>query len=469
MTVQMGAPPVLRTIAALEDALDGAGDARCWGLSDAEVAEALTRMHRVGARVDELRLRLVAQGDSRDLRLAAGATSTTAWLAGEQRTSRRAAGRDVHLAADLDRRREHVRTAMARGALGVEQAQVICLALRRLPDDLVPEVVITAERHLVEQAATYGPEDLRRLGNRILDVVAPDVADDYEARLLERQEQRARAAVRLWMRPQGDGKTSGGFCIPDAQAGMLQAALDALSSPRRPDPLVSTSEPGQVDAAAAAALAQGDDVTDRAPVDPDLDQGRLPYEQRLGLAFCELIEHLPVGQLPDLGRATPVLTITLDPDSLHRGVGTATLSNGERMTAAQARRLACTARLLPMVLGGDSVPLDLGRSRRYFTWHQRIALAARQGGCVADGCWRPPAQCEAHHCRPWLADNGPTDLDNGALLCPFHHHLVHDRGWRCAMADDGIPEMIPPPGAYGPREPIRHRRFRQRAGAPARQ
>ena len=288
---------------------------------------------------------------------------------------------------------------------------------------------------------------MRLLGNRILDVVAPEVADDYEARLLEQQERQARAAARFWTRAQGDGRTRGGFCIPDAQAGMLQAALDALASSRRPDALDSSTE----------------------LVDPDLDQERLPYEQRLGMSFCELIEHLPVGELPDLGRATPVLTVTLDTAELRTGVGTATLSNGERMTAGQARRLACTARLLPMVLGGDSVPLDLGRSRRYFTWHQRIALASRQGGCVADGCWRPPAQCEAHHCRPWLADNGRTDLDNGALLCPFHHHLVHDRGWRCQVADDGIPEMVPPAGAYGSRGPIRHRRFRQRAGAPSRE
>ena len=446
MTVQVDADPVLRTATAIEDVLDELVDAPCWGLSDAELAAALTRLHRVEARVHELRLRLVAQADSRDLRLAAGASSTTAWLAGAQRTSRRVAGGDVHLAADLERRREHVRTALARGTVGVEQAQVICLALHRLPDDVPPDVVDAAERHLVEQAATYGPEDLRRLGDRVLDVVAPDVADDYEARLLEQQERQARAAARFWTRPQGDGRTRGGFCIPDAQAGMLQAALDALASPRRPDP-PSSSE----------------------PVDPDLDQERLPYEQRLGVAFCELIEHLPVGELPDLGRATAVLTVTLETDALRTGVGTATLSNGERMTAGQARRLACTARLVPMVLGGDSVPLDLGRSRRYVTWHQRIALAARQGGCVADGCWRPPAQCEAHHCRPWLADNGRTDLDNGALLCPFHHHLVHDRGWRCQVADDGVPELIPPANAHGSRAPIRHRRFRQRAGAPSRE
>ena len=303
----------------------------------------------------------------------------------------------------------------------------------------------------------------------MLDVVAPDVADDYQARLLDEQERQARAAARFWMRPQGDGKTRGGFCIPDAQAGMLQAALDALASPRRPDPVGNDPEPGKVDEDAAAALARGEDITDREPVDPDLDERRLPYEQRLGLAFCELIEHLPVGDLPDLGRATAVLTITLDPDALHHGLGVATLSNGEQMSAGQARRLACTARLIPMVLGGDSVPLDLGRSRRYFTWHQRIALAAKQGGCIADGCWRPPAQCEAHHCKPWLADNGPTDLANGALLCPFHHHLVHDNGWRCTVADDGIPEMVPPPGDHRPRTPIRHRRFRQRTATPARQ
>jgi len=135
------------------------------------------------------------------------------------------------------------------------------------------------------------------------------------------------------------------------------------------------------------------------------------------------------------------------------------------MSAAQARRLACNAGIVPMVLGGDSVPLDLGRTERFFSWHQRLALAHAQGRCVADGCDRPPAWCEAHHLHGWTAEHGHTDLADGVLLCGFHHHLVHDTDWDIRLADDGTPEMIPPAAVDPHRRPIRHRRFRRRTRA----
>jgi hypothetical protein len=47
-----------------------------------------------------------------------------------------------------------------------------------------------------------------------------------------------------------------------------------------------------------------------------------------------------------------------------------------------------------MILDGDSVPLDMGRERRLFTTHQRIALHHKYGGCAADNCDRPPAWTE---------------------------------------------------------------------------
>ena len=137
-------------------------------------------------------------------------------------------------------------------------------------------------------------------------------------------------------------------------------------------------------------------------VDPDLDQTPLPYDQRLGHAFGELIEHLPVDQLPQSGRSTPRMVVEIDYQHLIDGLGAATLSSGTRISAAQARRLACNSGLLPMVLGGDSVLLDLDREQRLFDHHQRIALGANQHGCIADGCDRPPPGA-----KPTTAPPGP--------------------------------------------------------------
>ena len=73
--------------------------------------------------------------------------------------------------------------------------------------------------------------------------------------------------------------------------------------------------------------------------------------------------------------------------------------------------------------------LDVGRAHRRFTPRQRRALVIRDGGCGFPGCDRKPKWCDAHHLQPW-EDDGPTDLDNGLLLCRRHHNLIHHTGWR---------------------------------------
>ncbi len=119
------------------------------------------------------------------------------------------------------------------------------------------------------------------------------------------------------------------------------------------------------------------------------------------------------------------MIVTIDLDTLRSGLGTA-LVGDQPLSPSQARRLACTASILPAVLGGDSQVLDLGRSRRLFSPAQRKALAVRDRRCRTEGCEIPAAWCEAHHAaEPW-AGGGRTDLADGQLLCSFHHHRAHD-------------------------------------------
>jgi hypothetical protein len=91
--------------------------------------------------------------------------------------------------------------------------------------------------------------------------------------------------------------------------------------------------------------------------------------------------------------------------------------------------LACTHDILPAVLGGDSVPLDWGRTKRLFTQDQREALAVIDGGCTAPGCDRPPSWCETQHTQRWWANTGETNLDNGTLHCSAHHHQADTENW----------------------------------------
>ena len=139
----------------------------------------------------------------------------------------------------------------------------------------------------------------------------------------------------------------------------------------------------------------------------------------------ELLETLPTDKLPTSGGMAATIVVTLDFETLMSDLGAATSDDGTRISASEARRLACEAAIIPMVLGGDSQPLDVGRERRLHTKSQRIALAHRDGGCLAENCDRPPAWCEAHH-EIWWENGGDTSVENGGLRCGFHHHLEHN-------------------------------------------
>ena len=129
--------------------------------------------------------------------------------------------------------------------------------------------------------------------------------------------------------------------------------------------------------------------------------------------------------MPVHGGAATTVLVTLDLDTLRGRLGVAHVGD-EPISAGEARRLACTAGIIPVVLGGQGQVLDLGRTRRLFTPAQRKALAMRQPTCRGEGCDIPAAWCEAHHGGdPW-SRGGRTDLADGVLLCSFHHHRAHD-------------------------------------------
>jgi hypothetical protein len=147
-------------------------------------------------------------------------------------------------------------------------------------------------------------------------------------------------------------------------------------------------------------------------------------------------------------------------DAVSGEVRRARLDTGEPLTADAARRIACDAQILPVMLGGQGQILDVGRSRRVATGALRRALVVRDQGCAFPDCDRPPRWCAAHHVRPW-AQGGPTDLDNLVLLCGEHHRLVHEGDWEVRQSPDKRPEFIPPAAidpARARRRNIFHRR-----------
>ena len=119
----------------------------------------------------------------------------------------------------------------------------------------------------------------------------------------------------------------------------------------------------------------------------------------------------------------------LDPDFV--GI-TCTFSGFERdctETAAVAKRAKPG---IPVVLGGEGRPLDVGRAHRLATPVQRIALRAMYRTCAIDGCDRHFDACHIHHIVEW-DEFGLTDIDNLVPVCSFHHHRAHEGRWRLQL------------------------------------
>src|SRR6478752_6003823 len=366
-----------------------------WSMSASEAAVTLVELTRLEAQVVELKARVAAHADEVQVGTDVGATSTANWLAHQTQQTRTAASGVVRLGYDLSTY-DRVRAGLACGDLRPAQADVIIRAVRALPEDLDPDLLIKAEEHLVALAADYDAKALRILGNRVLEVIAAELADAYESDRLEKEEAKAAAAARLTMTDDGHGKVHGRFTLPTLQAAELKKMLLALAAPKH---LAATDGPGVE---------------------------RRPGPERMGRAFMELIDRISAKDLPRVGRSDATIVVTIDLDTLLGRLQKAgVLDTGEHISAAAARRLACTARIIPVVLDGHSEVLDLGRTKRFFTRAQTTAMSLRDGGCVAEGCHWPPWMCHAHH---WTrcTDGGTTDLDQGGLLCPRHHARAHD-------------------------------------------
>ncbi len=408
---------------------------RCAGVKDLTgyaASNLIGELERAVTRLQALKLSLVAVVDKTDVATDAGMTGTGAWLAARSRTDGASAAKEVRLATALDQGLAVTGAALGEGVLSTEHAHVIAHTAQQLPAGLDAAERAAIERSLVAVAKRVDPVALRKAARRALAAAERDQAqvDAHEDALLRTEEDQALAKTRLTLHDNQDGTITGHFTVPTLAGQILKKVIQQITSPRR------FAQRAAKDAKTHAAR-HGDDLTAAQVAEATWEAFRaedLDWSHKYGRAFVELLEHLPTDHLS--GKVNATILVTLDHDKLKASLGAAHLDTGHDVSASEARRLACGAGIVPAVLGGKSQVLDLGRTQRFFTEAQRVALALTYDTCAAEDCDRPYAWTEHHHQDPW-ATGGQTDLDKAVPLCGYHHQRIHDPGYHHRITRDG--------------------------------
>ena len=163
-----------------------------------------------------------------------------------------------------------------------------------------------------------------------------------------------------------------------------------------------------------------------------------PNDHRQAQALIALINGASESVSDVQARAEIVVHIDLETlqHGLHAG-GSCRTALGADLPVETVRRLACEAEILPVVLDGRSVPIDVGRSKRLATVHQRRALEAIYPNCAIPDCEVIFDHCNVHHIDYWAKSDsgggGATDLNNMVPLCSRHHHAAHEGGWKLKL------------------------------------
>jgi hypothetical protein len=191
--------------------IDVAESAPAWSLTPREITETLVELEVEQRRLDAIRMAVLREGDRHQVGDPVGFANTAGWWSAVTRSTKPQARREVRLAERLDAD-EHAptRAAALAGAVSLDQAAVIMKSVDELPTDLTDAALRTkAEHDLIALAEHHDPRELRILGRRILEVHAPEIAEQALARVLEAEEQHAEATASFSMRPDGHGSMIG--------------------------------------------------------------------------------------------------------------------------------------------------------------------------------------------------------------------------------------------------------------------
>lgn len=408
------------------------------------VHAALRRVQdQVGIAAARVLARVEADGRWATTRAGRGARDFEDWVAAETNGSRAGARRQARLARAVDEGSvPGLADAVVGGGVSLEHAEVLT---RLGPTTQARREALRSggtgrdAAHLLEQATGLGVDEFTKEVKRWAALVDPS-AD-------ERGHREATGRVSCTLGPQDGGVGMTAFMTAVDGACFEQALSAVAGVPAADDVRTHAQRMGAAlgDMARLVldhGLAAGSSGGFRPHVSVHVSLETL-IAQVQAVSSTEAAEHGARG-----AAAFPAIP---------PGWEAAVLADGTPIPACVLARLACDSEVSRVVFGPDSQVLDVGRAERLYTGALRRAVIARDRHCAYPGCDRPPRFGEIHHVRHWAA-GGATSLENGILLCWFHHDVVHSRylrihrdhargRWDFAEAD-GTP--IPHPGARPP-------------------
>jgi hypothetical protein len=431
MTSTTTLAPAGETLAEIERALDNI-DPRRIDLPPHTRLEWVRLARKVQGRIQALTDLLTAEADQAQASIRTTGTPLNSWLGIGENLSRREASGAVFRARELASHPQIGRAA-AEGQIGAGQAKAISKVLTELAPQLDAGQKAQAERVMVHLAQRLDSQELSRTASQVLAEVAPtDLAELEEQRLQHAAEAAHRQRSLRFFNDGASIRFDGS--LPQVEGEAFITLIRAHSKSLR-----------------RTAVEARDPLFTQASGD-----------QRRADALIGVIKAAQQSK-PPAGAATSKVIVTMDYQQLKADATGAGFIEDRQLSVGELRRACCDAEILPVVLGSKSEVLDVGRTSRLVTPGIRGALIQRDRGCVFPGCDVPAVDCEAHHVEPWWS-GAPTALSNLALLCHHHHGVIEPARfttrdqWQIRIAEDGLPEFIPPARLDSARRPIRHRR-----------
>jgi hypothetical protein len=356
------------------------------GLSNAEITERLdAHFRRIAAEEGEV-VALLGEADRRESYREEGATSTESWAAerfGISTPTARSYTRLGEKAGDIP----HLMGSLCAGDVSLDKVKAVA-------DVATPE----NDRELAEQAKGHSVRELADIARLSAPTSRPPSArSEHDRRYLRFNDQFRTMSVQL----------------PPESYAETRTCLETRARQNTSD-------------------------------------GETPWDQRLCDAFLEVIRSEVPGASGRATTASPYLVVVHAPlAALVEEDGEATGLAGELerdglISVETVQEIACDATIAIGVDDDVGHTMYEGRARRFPTDVQRREVMRRDRHCRFPGCANVTFT-NVHHIVPWKPA-GRTDLDNLALVCLHHHHLVHRKVWSMTGNANGDLTFVGPNG-----------------------